>query len=89
VRPVAARRGATSSTGSQPSSRRAPISRASPSTRCRRPIAENGEYLLVEITKLADSVRQGEAEVESAVQNAGATKARPEVDAAEKRPTSG
>jgi hypothetical protein len=49
------------------------------------PISENGEYLLVEITKLTPTpFAKARTEVESAVQNAGATKARTEVDAAEK-----
>lgn len=49
------------------------------------PISENGEYLLVEITKLTPTpFATAKTEVESAVQNAGATKARAEVDAAEK-----
>jgi len=49
------------------------------------PISENGEYLLVEITKLTPTpFAKARSEVESAVQNAGSTKARTEVDAAEK-----
>jgi topoisomerase IA-like protein len=49
------------------------------------PIAENGDYLVVEITKRTPTpFATAQTEVESAVQNAGATKARTEVDAAEK-----
>jgi len=49
------------------------------------PIAENGEYLVLEITKRTPTpFATARPEVESAVQNAGATKARTEVDAAEK-----
>ena len=49
------------------------------------PIAENGSYLVIEITKRTPTrFAKAKPEVESAVQNAGATKARTEVDAAEK-----
>jgi hypothetical protein len=48
-------------------------------------VASNGSYLVVETTKRTPtSFAKAKAEVESAVQNAGATKARTEVDAAEK-----
>ena len=52
------------------------------------PIAVNGNYLLIEITKRTPtSFAQARTEVESAVEAAGATKAGKIIDAAEKRAT--
>jgi hypothetical protein len=49
------------------------------------PIAQNGDYFLVQITKRTPTpFAQARSEVESAVQSAGATKARTQVNAAEK-----
>jgi hypothetical protein len=50
------------------------------------PVAANGDYLVVEMTSRTPTpFANAKSEVESAVQNAGATKARTEVNAAEKK----
>ena len=50
------------------------------------PIADDGNYLLIEITKRTPThIRHGPDRVEGAVQNAGAAKARTTINAAEKR----